>query len=295
MPTLKEKSDRRKAMLISIGIHGALVVLFIFMVAWREPYPPMPDYGIELNIGLEQEGSGNIQPRTPPRETPVKEETPAEESTPPQPEKVIEEKVENKIVEEQQQEEVVDSKDEASPIPTEPVEKPKAVEKKVEEKPETKKVEPTVESTPKEKPTPAPEEKKVVDTKALYPGTANQGESKNKVGDAGEPEGKTDARALYGKKGGGDGGPSLEIANWKWDQVPRPNDTSNQSGRIVFQIKVDQNGEITGYRVLETAVSADVLQLYKREIEKLTFSLKSNNSFAPPETTGTITFILRSK
>ena len=204
MDSVKEKSDRRKAMLISVGIHGALVLLFVFMVAWKAPYPPLPEFGIELNLGLEQEGSGNVQPKTPPRETPVAEETPVEETSPPQPEKITEEPVEDKTVEEKPQEEIVDSKDETSPIPVEPEEKPKESKEKTEETPKAKQAEPTIEKKPVEKP--APEKKETVDTKALYPGSANQGESKDKVGDAGKPEGTVDARALYGKRGGGDGG-----------------------------------------------------------------------------------------
>ena len=53
---------KRISLAISIGIHAILIVLFLFILAWKEPYPPIPEYGIELNFGMDEAGSGDIQP-----------------------------------------------------------------------------------------------------------------------------------------------------------------------------------------------------------------------------------------
>ena len=61
----KESRDRRIGILTSVGIHAGLFLLLFFMVAWRAPNPPLPEFGIELNFGLDDQGSGDVQPETP--------------------------------------------------------------------------------------------------------------------------------------------------------------------------------------------------------------------------------------
>lgn len=61
----EEKKNKRWGMIVSLGLHLSLLILFFFLLAWREPNPPLPEYGIELNFGM-VEGYGNEQPTTPP-------------------------------------------------------------------------------------------------------------------------------------------------------------------------------------------------------------------------------------
>jgi hypothetical protein len=117
----------------------------------------------------------------------------------------------------------------------------------------------------------------------------------NESGDADNLEGNVDSRSLYGKQSGSGGGPSLDLADWRWDYVPNPNDNTKENGRIVFEIRVDDNGEVIGVRTLESKVSPDLEQLYRREVEKLTFSPTSDNTIPAPISTGKITFIIQSK
>ncbi len=95
----QEKKDKKFSMIMSGIVHGTLLILLFFLVAWREPDPPIPEYGIELNFGLEQAGFGDteresdaqiqdtendtppdaeVESEDAPEETPV-EETPVEE------------------------------------------------------------------------------------------------------------------------------------------------------------------------------------------------------------------------
>ncbi|MFN2302296.1 MAG: hypothetical protein ACK2TV_01060, partial [Anaerolineales bacterium] len=93
----------------------------------------------------------------------------------------------------------------------------------------------------------------------------------------GDRQGTLDSRALYGTYGGG-GGSSLELAGWIWDFEPDPRDTSNEDGRIVFKIKIDDMGQIISVKTLESTVSPDVERIYKTEVKSLTFSPISTNT-----------------
>jgi outer membrane biosynthesis protein TonB len=282
------RKEKTTAWAVSLGLHTALILLFIFLVAWKEPFPPHPEYGIELNFGIDPAGSGLEQPEQPPAEAVESVETPApvQETAEPAPVEPVEEVVEQS----DEPDQLPDFDDASSPVPVEKSEAKKVV-KPEESKPKSVPKPATETTKPAEKP--RVEEKKV-DTKALYPSASSQGNQTNKAGDAGNPEGAVDQRALYGKPGGGQGGPQLELAGWAWDKIPRPNDTSSESGRIVFEIKVNDLGEIVGVRTLETTVSPAVEQIYRREVYTLTFTPTSSTSI-PPVSVGKITFLIRSK
>ncbi len=285
MTSQEEKKNKRVGMIVSLSVHTLLLLLFAFLMAWQEPDPPLPEYGIELNFGVDQAGTGEIQPETPPNQTENVEEAAPEET---QPEEIVEEEPEPEVVEEPVMEEVTE------------VFEDKESEDVVEEKPEeTEKVEETV---VKEEPVPAEPEEKTEEKKPVTenekgeentPVSVNQGDKTDETGDQGDEQGVIDARALYGKPGGG-GGSSLELAGWMWDFTPKPNDTSNEGGRIVFEIKIDDQGEIISIKTLEKTVSPSVEKIYKAEVEKLTFS-KTDNFPPAPVSTGKITFIIKSR
>ena len=289
----KEIKDKRIGWIVSFSIHAAIVLLFFFIMAWQAPDPPLPEYGIELNFGLEEAGSGYTQPTVTPTPPTVEDEGEPEEQIVEEQDQVIEEPVEAEPVEESAVEELIDSQDEDSPVETKPAEEQVPVtpveETKVEEvKPVS---EPEVE-TPKEEPK---VEEKVVDLNALYPGASSQGNKENEARDAGDPEGTVDSRALYGNSGGGGGGPSLDLAGWQLPDKQIPKDNSKESGKIVFQIKVDDNGDVIDIKTLEKTVGPTVEKFYKREVEKLTLNRIPGNTIPPPISTGKITFIIISK
>jgi len=281
--------------IVSASIHVVIILLFFLINAWTAPDPPLPEYGIELNFGLEESGSGFDQPIAEPTPPTEEDQGEPEEQVVEEQEEVVEEQPEPEPVEQAPAEELPDSQQEDSPVETEPAEETMPVEETLEE--EAAEQEPQPVSEPQEEPVkeePKVEEQKV-DTNALYPGSSSQGSKDNAAGDAGDPEGNVDSRALYGKQGGGGGGPSLDLAGWRWDYIPNPDDRSQENGRIVFEIKVDDNGEVIGVRTIEKTVSPAVEQLYRREVEKLTFSPTSDNTLPAPISTGKITFIIRSE
>ena len=289
MATSDEKKNRRIALAVATGFQALLLLLFFFLVAWRRPDPPLPEYGIELDFGLDNQGSGQT---TVPEPTPVVEEVVEEEATP---EPTVEETPETPVAEPEVEE--VTEAELTEPEPEEPVEEV-VTETQVEESPVVvEEVEESVKEVVAE-PEPEPEPVPVPKQESLYPGKAakpsNQGDDVKEVGDKGKEEGKIDERAIYGAKGSADGA-SLQMAGWNWDNIPRPNDSSNENGRIIFEITIDDQGEIIGVKTIEKTVSPAVERQYRLAVEQLTFSTTNDNVRPAPTSTGRITFIIRAK
>lgn len=288
-----EEKNRKIGLIASLGVHAGVFLILFFMVAWRAPNPPLPEYGIELNFGLDSEGSGDEQPTTPVGD-------------------------ENAVTDEVPQEQPAEAKpDEVTPDVTEPV-KEASVEKPTEqniskvespvtlkeEKKEAKKE--VVKDKPKEM---QPEEKVIAaykkeEKKSLNPTDAsakglpgNQGDQPNKVGDQGNPEGKLEAKALYGTPGGGGGGNGmdLQMSGWAWADQPRiPDLPDNENGKVVFEIECDESGDIIGINTLERSLSPKAEQILKEEIRKNSL-VRTSGGRAPERSKGKIVFILKTK
>jgi periplasmic protein TonB len=314
--TDKEKKDKKMGMITSGVFHGLLLLLFLILVAWREPNPPLPEYGIELNLGFEDAGSGDNQSTEPAEVENTEEDTPdAEEIT---------EDVEEEIIEDDPAEEIVDPVEEIpDPVPV-VVEKPveedpietteeEVVETQVdpnEVKVEDKKEE-TTEEVKEEVVTPPKEEKKeevvkpkpkpTVDKRALMGGkktdsntdaaSKSEGTDANKVGNEGDPEGAVDQRGLM--KGGGAGGPVLDLTGWTWNTRPNPDDASQETGKIVFKITIDDRGQVLRVQLVESTVSAALVRVYQKEVERVSFKPLGSNARPAPTSEGNITFIIK--
>jgi outer membrane biosynthesis protein TonB len=310
----QEKNNDRTAWTVSILVHALLLIAFIFMVAWREPNPPLPEVGIQINFGTDDTGSGDIQPTTPANEPENEEESnpaPAEEEV------VEDQPVEETTVEEVVTEEVIEPVTESLPaedVPTEtltqeapspdvieeedvPVSDTIEKEKEVVEKPveEVKEVEQPA-TTPvlyEKKDTNTTDGTGETDAEAQQ---ANEGNDEGETGDKGQEDGVLDERSIYkGNQGGGGGAPALNMSGWMWDFTPKPNDKSDENGRITFEVKIDEDGEILSVRTIERSVSAAVEKVYRQEIETLTFTKTSDNRSTAAVSTGTITFVIKSK
>jgi len=227
MDSQEEKKNQRIGAAVSVGIHGLVLLLFLFVFAWKAPDPPLPEYGIELNFGIGSPGSG-IQPVT----TPVESET-IEESQ-------LEEPIDNPIptdIEQHPQESsetVVDETEMESESSLEEMEV-RDVESPDVSQPAPEKTEPNIAENEMSgsQITETSESSVQVDVTddgpelLVQPKQQNQGDEIETLGDSGDPKGKLDARALYGKPGGGDGA-SLQLAGWIWDFLPEPDDQSQE-------------------------------------------------------------------
>jgi len=283
MGTDEEKRNQRKGMYFSLGIHGALLILFFFILAWKEPFPPIQEYGIELNFGIDNQGSGTVQQAI---TSHAPTEQPEEDQSEVQPELGNEELVEETKSSNDPSDEPSESIQPADQ-PAEDIQSPDIVEETDQSQAESTITE-NHQLQVTENTQPIADEKTEINTAT----GANQGDGENEAGDKGDPEGEIDERALYGNPGTG-AGASLDMTGWIWDYIPKPNDQSEENGRIVFTITIDDAGEILSIRTLEKTVTPAVERIYRAEVEKLTFSTTSDNAIPAPTSSGTITFIIK--
>jgi periplasmic protein TonB len=290
----QEKKNKKTAALLSVLVHGLLLLAFLFMLAWKEPNPPLPEYGIQLNFGLDNVGSGDIQP-----EIEANESESTEEAAP--------EEIPTESTETPEVTDIEEVKDVTVPIveetTTNTMDSPDKVAKEVVKED----VKPVVKDKPKEekKETTKPVEKKEVvkpevgakgkEGESTNKEAANQGDNLNKVGDKGDEKGTLDARALYGQPGGGDGKPGLQIIGWMWDEVPNKRDQSSENGQVIIDFLIDSDGYVIKTTIIQTGVSMSVAKFYEDQLRHITFSKTSSGVVTSATTKGTVTFVIKSK
>lgn len=270
-----DKKHRRVGWITSITTQLLLLALFYFLIVWKEPFPPIPSYGIELSFGIEDQGSG-IQPVSNP--DPVEKVQESEEPS--------DETVEEMPVEEQMAEET------ESETAEEPV-----METSSADLVQPEQTEPTTQ--PKEDPVKKAEDKPKLNPEAIMP-TAFKSDKTNdskgtmdEKGSEGKQEGTIDGRALMGQQGVPDGA-NLNMTGWKWEFPPKPKDDSPESGKIVYEVTIDDDGYVKKIVTKSSTVSPTVEIYYRQSIDRIRF-IQTTNTPAPPTSTGTITFIIRSK
>ena len=289
----QEKKSRKIALITTLGVHGIIVLLLLLIVAWRAPNPPLPEYGIELNFGVDAQGSGPTQPETPvgsQEAEPEEKEEEAEELPLPQPEEITEEEpVEETAPAESRSEQ---------PEVVSKVESPVVVEEKKEEKPVEKPKEKPLEKVVEPKPEVKPEVPKAVykpKTEATTQGNTNekkgtpgsQGDDVNKAGDKGDPGGTVDSKAIYGKQGGGGGGVSMSgFGAFGHPDIVTPELPANSNGIYEFKVKVDEEGYVISVTTEQRGLSYEAERRLKATIQALRFLPRGN----PQPADGKITF-----
>ena len=306
---VNRKEDREHQMIGLAGatiITSALVTLTLFVKIYHAlPKTRVIEY-VEVNFGNDAAGYGNVQTYNKASDSPRAENVKKSDDTP---------KVKTT------------STPKVTPPPTPKVEAVKPVKTAPIKPPITSKIESPVETkaetnpvkteskvttpvpTAPAKPTPEP---KKIDESALFKkssgsgkgsngtnGTAsgtggnNNGDKPGTVGVQGNPKGSIDASSLYGKPGGAKTGLALNVSGWGMGARPQVNDDSDESGRIVFEITVDDTGDIINVRVKESTVSQSVVEVYKRAVSRMKLIPKSEN--VPSTSKGTITFNIKSR
>ena len=293
----------------SVGAMLLLLALLIFIRFSQSIPQPPPIQFVEVNFGTDAIGSGRIQTynkasdsrnavdvkkaeKTP---NPKVTTTPRVEKTPVAPvPKLDEVKEKAKTVTEK-------------PVIASRVESPVMIPEKAE--PKKTKVSPAPNPAP---PSEAPPKKvETVDPNALYKrssggggangtvgkaagtGGNNNGDDASGVGDKGNPKGNINAKEFYGTPNGGSSGVAFDVSGWSLVSRPNVNDDSDETGKIVFQLTVDDAGNIINVKTRQTTVGASVVEVYRRAVQRLKLRPKSANT--PPTSTGTITFIITSK
>lgn len=279
MESEKEKKYRRISWISTVLVQVLLLLLFYFLVAWKEPFPPIPSYGVELSLGLEDAGSGEAPVTAPVQEEPV------------------EENVEPEVTESEVIEEITEPTEVVEEAPLVNTESPHVVEEKPKDNPAKEQPKEVPKEQPKKEDPKKPTEEKKPVQEALMP-TADTNTSKGQTseeGNEGRKEGSLDGRALMGDQGNSNiSGSSLQMSGWVWDFKPQPKDESTESGKIVYRITVDEDGYLVKIDVVSSTVSPAVERLYRQSVERLTFS-KTTKDQSAQLSTGTVTFIIQSK
>jgi hypothetical protein len=80
---LKDK-DRRRGIIGTTVVHLLLIVALLFL-ALRTPLPLPGEEGVEVNLGYDDMGMGDIQTESPPLQTETQAPMPQQEITEPEP------------------------------------------------------------------------------------------------------------------------------------------------------------------------------------------------------------------
>ncbi|UPL50904.1 hypothetical protein [Hymenobacter sublimis] len=280
MATEYREEHRREALLGTVMINAALAALFFFTV-FKGPDPPLDELaggdGVELNYGVDEVGSGDIQSQAPANESQNREDSrpPAAQPDPTPPQPV------------------------AQPDPTPPTEE-RVVTSEAEESPVTVPPVKKVAEAPKEEVKPEPPRPKV-DQRAVFTPRANRadgggngvngtsnaptgnnnGDNPGTVGDKGDPRGTYGGTAYSGEPGKGGRGTSpgsggLEMSGWAVVSKPDVVGVDNNSGFVRYKIKINADGEVESVTKVSGNVSPAQDRMCRDALEKVEFRRTSS-------------------
>lgn len=284
-------NERVMVAIVAIIIHIFLAIFLFFSSVWERPIPAPEPAGITLmsfgNVATPTETPAPSQSEfTPPiTESEIQE---VEQTTQTEEVQDITEQTQTPDIQATKNENTVSVPDTKKDKKEEVVEKKpeKKVEPKEEKKEETKsKVEETKKEEKKsENTTPAKDDKK-------NDATSNSKEEGNTK--TNDKQGNSDDPNDTGKIGVKNGA-EASVYGWRWKQKPQPNDVLNEQGRIVFNITIDQDGNVTKVDLKEKSQSIGIATYtaYKNAVLNTKFE-RTVFDETPPTTVGTLTFNIK--
>lgn len=279
---------RRNSILLSLIIHGVILLILFFAVLYTKIPPFGGGGGESSNLGYVELASGN--------EIPTAEEISETPPVQPTPQQVEQVKDDAYLTQEDDESVALENKKKES---------------KKEEKKQPPVTQPVVVKKPDVKPQPPQPQ---VNTAALYKGSKKsgaQGTATTGTGDQGTKDG--DPNSLYPGKGNGQGGNgsgggqgdgigpgtgsgsgpgfSYNLGGRKIFTPPRIYDNSQETGKVIVDIKVDKYGNVIDATPGARGSTTTSSNLYKKAKEA---ALKAKFNASPDgveEQRGTITFI----
>jgi len=269
--------DKRKGIIGTVVVHIILLVC-LFFFALRTPLPLPGEEGVEVNLGYDETGFGDIQSETPP---PIQEEAPP-------PKRVVYDTPEDEEFVKQNIEEAPAI--EEKKLIKEPIKEPV---KEVVKEPVKEVVKAPVEEKAVEKPVEEP--KPVVNTKALYPGTSktsssgtSQGNTEG-AGDMGKPTGYKDSDNYDGQGGSGNG-ISYSLGGRGAKFIEKPTASFNEVGTVVVSIWVNREGIVVRAQVNPKGTTIVDAGMKKTAVDAAKNSTFVSDPSAAELQTGTITY-----
>lgn len=240
------EEHRREALIGTVAIHALLAAAFIFTI-FKGPDPPLAAFGgdgVELNYGIDEAGSGDVQSKALANESPNREDSRPPASSPDPTPRPVQQAAEP-VPQEASEDKIITSEAEESPVSVPPVEKAAPRREEVKEVPRPAE-KPRTLYTPKGS---ANGGGNGENGTSNAPTGNNNGDRPGSVGDQGDPNGSLDAKALYGQPGSGGSGRTpgsggLEMAGWAFVKIPAVDYVDNSSGFARFKIKINADGEV---------------------------------------------------
>jgi len=310
---VKKESNRieKKSALITLILQIVLVCGLFFAVAWKEPNPPIAQYGIELGFEVftgTEEASPNQTNDSPTENSQIiQEETSNDEIG-------LNEVTESQEISEsigESQGDITDQEVETDQIRTSSQIDALTDDKTVAISDESEQIMEDVESTDKKEEDIEPEDntaKKTLNTDEEDLQNASLDDSESELqGKMEQTDSETgsnnqineiDERALYktnaGSKQGANEGPELQISGWEWGaQKPRPKDTSDEIvGKVICNIRVDSDGYISA-QLDSYTTPPSVAIAYKNSLDGLQLEIKDDG--VTLGSMGKVVFILKPK
>ena len=310
---MKKESNRieKKSALITLILQIVLVCGLFFAVAWKEPNPPIAQYGIELGFEVftgTEEASPNQTNDSPTENTQIiQEETSNDEIG-------LNEVTESQEISEsigESQGDITDQEVETDQIIASSQIDALTDDETVVILDESEQIMEDVESTDKKEEDIEPEDntaKKTLNTDEEDLQNASLDDSESELqGKMEQTDSKTgsnnqineiDERALYktnaGSKQGANEGPELQISGWEWGaQKPRPKDTSDEIvGKVICNIRVDSDGYISA-QLDSYTTPPSVAIAYKNSLDGLQLEIKDDG--VTLGSMGKVVFILKPK
>jgi protein TonB len=310
---VKKESNRieKKSALITLILQIVLVCGLFFAVAWKEPNPPIAQYGIELGFEVftgTEEASPNQTNDSPTENSQIiQEETSNDEIG-------LNEVTESQEISEsigESQGDITDQEVETGQIIASSEIDAFTNDEIVAISDESQKIMEDVESTDKKEEDIEPEDntaKKTLNTDEEDLQNVSLDDSESELqGKMEQTDSKTgsnnqineiDERALYktnaGSKQGANEGPELQISGWEWGaQKPRPKDTSDEIvGKVICNIRVDSDGYISA-QLDSYTTPPSVAIAYKNSLDGLQLEIKDDG--VTLGSMGKVVFILKPK
>jgi hypothetical protein len=305
---MSSENHRVKAFSFSLIAYAVFIVALIFMTISYTPEEEFIAMGVDLNYGVDLVGYGNNQTLNKANPSPVTEEmapSGSEDQTPKESKPIVEPtpkqvKQNNKVVQKNTptSQKVITSDIEDTPVRT-------TTKRTSTPSPKS--------SAPREVAQPSPPARSVdngsifkkrgsssnsngtVGTREGIGGNNNGDGSPGDVGDQGSPQGTLDGKSLYGSPGGGGtGGASVSISGWRKKNITLPKDKTNETGKIVFEVTVNDLGTLTKIRATSSTVSPTVVKFYEDYLKRNLSSFLSPQGSPPPSSSGLITIIIKS-
>ena len=310
---MKKESNRieKKSALITLILQIVLACGLFFAVAWKEPNPPIAQYGIELGFEVftGTEEASPTQTNDSPTENSqiIQEETSNDEIG-------LNEVTESQEISEsigESQGDITDQEVETDQIIASSQIDALTDDETVVILDESEQIMEDVESTDKKEEDIEPEDntaKKTLNTDEEDLQNASLDDSESELqGKMEQTDSKTgsnnqineiDERALYktnaGSKQGANEGPELQISGWEWGaQKPRPKDTSDEIvGKVICNIRVDSDGYISA-QLDSYTTPPSVAIAYKNSLDGLQLEIKDDG--VTLGSMGKVVFILKPK